>query len=278
MQKLRGILGGSSSIAVTATLSILLLGGVSVARIIALIRPPVASPIAAIASSTPSQKDLSDGTPDLQQALLLLGKTTSTDSSATTSTDHLAMIGPMIKGELFGSYSAIRANGAYTQDDLRTAAEKIAVYLKAAVSYDMFKNGDFKTDPDVSTERVRTYRDNLLTALAPISSIPNAEYEIYGRYVETSDKKYLVRLKDAANSYRAAAKAGASLTVPSDAVNYHREVLNSLRAFSSVLDGLADHADDPFASVALLRTYNEKEQGIHDAYNALRSYFAKKSI
>ncbi len=276
VQKLRAIFGGSSPIAVTAFLSVLVLVCVSTARVVAFLRPPVAleTALAASQTSTPSSDDA-----QWQQEMLLLGLATSTDADMTaTSTDHLSMIGPMIAGQILDTYSQITANGNYTQQDLRTAAEKIAVYMKAAVSYDAFENSDFKTDADVSSTGVRAYRDNLLKALEPISSIPGAEYEIYGRYVETSDPKYLVQLKDAANTYRTAAANAAAIRVPSDAINYHREVLNSLRAFASVLDGLADHADDPFASVALLRTYNEKEQGIHDSYDRMRSYYAKKSL
>ncbi len=275
MQKLRAILGGSSPIAMTALVSVLVLGGVTTARVVATIRPPVSPPVVAAAVVDTTNADESA---DWQQQMLLLGQTTETDASAATSTDHLALIGPMVMGEIFGTYDSIRASGNYTQTDLRAAAEKIGSYMKAAVAYEAFEITDFATDADASSERVRTYRAELQSALEPLASIPGAEYEIYGRYVETSDSKYLEQLRDAANKYRSSAASASLLTVPRDAVNYHRDLLNSLRAFASVLDGLAGHADDPYASIALLRTYNEKEQGIYDSFNRMRSYYAKKEL
>ncbi len=276
MQKLRAIFSDASPIAITALISVLLLTSVTVARTVAYFHPDSAP--ATVVATEQSQEPAPEQTPEWQQQALLLGLTSETDANAATSTDHLSMIGPMIMGELIGSYNAVRANGDYTKDDLRRAAEKIAPYVKAAVSYEAFQNSDFVTTADASTERVRVYRDELQKVLEPLASIPGAEYEIYGRYVETSDEKYLTQLKDAADTYRSVAQNASMIPIPSDAVNYHREVLNSLRAFSSVLDGLADHADDPYASIALLRTYNEKEKEIYDSYNRMRSYYAKKAL
>jgi hypothetical protein len=214
-----------------------------------------------------------------QQSMVLLGMSDSTDLDATTTNDHLSLIGPMIAGEMLGTYARILDSGQdYTKEDLREAAARIADRMKAAVAYDAFENSDFTVDPDSSTERVRVYRDQLQEAFKPLSSIPSAEYVIYGHYVETSDPKYLTQLRDAAAAYRASADAGAQIRVPQDAINYHRELLNSLRAFAAVLDGLVSHGDDPYASVALLRTYNEKEQGIYDSFDRMRSLFARKSL
>ena len=276
MQQLRAIFGGFSPIAITAILSVVLLVTVATARVVIALRPPqLEAPAITRATLVAST---SEETLFSQQQMLLLGQTDSTDTNASSTTDHLSLIGPMIAGEILGSYSVIREKTDYTKDDLRSAAAKIAEHMKAAVAYDVFENGDFKTVSDTSTERVRAYRDELQNALTPLSSISGAEYETYGRYVETSDPKYLVQLKSAAEAYRVSANNAAKITVPRDSINYHRELLNSLRAFSSVLDGLAAHGNDPFASVALLRTYNEKEQEIFDSFNGMRGYYAKKSL
>lgn len=275
VQKLRAIFGGFSPIAVTALLSVIILGSVAIARTVAVLFPPavqIASAEASAATSTPAVS------PDALQELLLLGLATSTDAAAAAGTDHLSMIGPMVVGQILGTYNALRESGAYTTDDLRDAATEIAESMKAAVSYEPFENDDFKTSSDVSAERARSYRDDLQRTLAPLSAIPGAEYEIYGRYVETHDQTYLLQLKDAAHTYRTVANSAAALTIPRDAITEHRDLLNALRAFSSVLDGLTDHADDPYASVALLRTYTEKEQVLYEAFNHMRSYYAKKEL
>jgi hypothetical protein len=274
VQKLRSIFGGFSPIAVTALFSALILGSVIVAETVALLRPQ-ATPVAA--DETPATSTPVVAADDLQQ-LLLLGLATSTDASATSTNDHLSIIGPMVSAEIIGSYEALVESGSYTKEDLRNAGAQIAANMKAAVTYEAFRNTDFKTDPDVSVERVRTYRDDLQRTLAPLSAIPGAEYEIYAQYVQTNDPKYLMELKDAANTYRTVANAAAALTIPRDSIDYHRDLLNSLRAFAPVLDGLVDYSTDQFASLALLRTYNEKEQGIYNAFNRMRSYYGKKGL
>ncbi len=40
---------------------------------------------------------------------------------------------------------------------------------------------------------------------------------------------------------------------------------------------MSKHADDPFASVALLRSYNEAEADILTSFNALTTYYKSKS-
>jgi hypothetical protein len=275
VQKLRAIIGGSSPIAATAFLSVLVLGGVSIARVVAHFNPAVAPIVTAAAQETSVTPEL---TVDQLQEMILLGLTDASDAPSATSTDHLAMIGPMVLGEIYGSYAALRESGDYTKEDLQAAAEQIAVSLKAAVAYDAFESTDFTADRDTSTARVRTYRDELLTALEPVSSVPEAEYVILGRYMETQDATYLAQLKEAARAYRAAAERASIIAVPKDAVELHRDTLNALQAFASVLDGISDHANDPFASIALLRTYAEKEAAIRTAYDHMRSYYVSKAL
>lgn len=237
------------------------------------IEPKVASP------STIGDAPVDDYDSFDQQSMMLLGMTGMSEMDATTTTDHLALIGPMVASEILGTYARIRERGDnYTNEDLQAAGEKIAKHMKAIVAYDAFENDDFTTGDDTTSAGVRVYRDNLVAALKPIDAIGSAEYVIYGHYMETSDPKYLKQLQDASAAYRAATDAASKITVPRDAVNYHRDLLNSLRAFGSVLDGLVTHGEDPFASAALLRTYTEKEQQIADAYNRMRAYYAKKEI
>ncbi len=49
-----------------------------------------------------------------------------------------------------------------------------------------------------------------------------------------------------------------------------------MEEFAATLDQLAAHADDPFASVALLRGYNQAETDMLTSFNSLASYFKSK--
>ena len=108
--------------------------------------------------------------------------------------------------------------------------------------------------------------------------LKNTEYELnmFARYIDTGDVEYLARLERTVENYRAAAENAAQLTVPADAVVHHIRVLNALSEFAATLDGLKDNAGDPFASVALLRTYNTAEQNVYLSFDALARYARNK--
>jgi hypothetical protein len=120
------------------------------------------------------------------------------------------------------------------------------------------------------------YRSDLRIALQPLLENDGSELEIYGKYVETSDPAHLEKLREAAERYRAAAEAAAAMTVPRDAVSYHKDILNAMEQFAATLDAMAKYADDPFASVALLRSYNAAEARMFTTFDALGNYYGQK--
>lgn len=213
-----------------------------------------------------------------QQEMVLLGLATTSDPAASSDTDPIAVIGPSVAAQLLGTYAAIAEKGNYTPDELRSAAEKMAPHIRAAVTYKTFDPGDFTTEDIVTTDTVSRYRETLLTALDPLNHIETAEYEMYGRYIETSDPRYLTQLANAAQTYRKVVDAAASITVPRDAVNYHKSILNALNHFAASLDTLVTYADDPIVSVAVLRTYIEAENEIAASYKSMRAYYTKKGL
>ncbi len=271
--KLRLILSGSSPIARTALISLAALFIVGVSVLVgerSQSTPPVSSAAAAAGPASLSAEE--------QQQLLLLGFLQETDPSAPFSTDPISLIGPNITGQLFGKYASLREGGAYSKDDLRAAGEEIAKNVKAAVTHATYRASDFTIDTDVSPERVKRYQQELLTALDPINRIPSAEYEMYGRYIEDQDPAHLRSLEEAADTYRSAVSAAAKISVPLEAAETHAMTLNALLGFASTIEALAKHADDPFASIALLRTYTEKEGDIRESYTLLKMFYDSKLI
>lgn len=274
MGKLRLILSGSSPIARTALGSFAALIAVGIYSLTdAHIGAPSPQSASVVSSSEPAALSA-----EQQQQLILLGLLEEADPSAQYSTDPIALIGPNITGQLFGRYSALREGGSYSTEDLRAAGEEIAKNVRAAVTHPIYHASDFKTDANTSPERTKQYQQELLAALDPINRIPSAEYEIYGRYIEDRDPAHLLTLTEAADTYRSAVAAAAAISVPLDIVDTHAKTLNALLGFASTIDALAKHADDPFASMALLRTYIEKEGDIQESYTLLKMYYDSKRI
>ena len=190
--------------------------------------------------------------------------------------DGIGNIAENIAGALLGSYVALAETGSYTQKEGEKLADNIAESLRASVSYKVYTSADVKTDADTSYERMLAYRKDLQVALEPLLGNPGYELTIFANYFETKDTTYLEELRASVQNYRNAIENAAQVVVPSDAISYHVEVLNSLSEFSSVVGRLSEHADDAFAVAALLRTYNDSEARLMTAFNSLATYYTSK--
>ncbi len=194
-----------------------------------------------------------------------------------TSTDVVSLIGPAVINQLLETYVGMQEDGSYTAQDAQKAAEDFASALKAPVEYLAYQTSDIRTDPDTSYARMLAYRSDLRESLAPLLDNTRPEYEVFALYVQTKDAAYLTQLDDIAKRYHDAQSATASVIAPRDAVPYHVAILNAMGKFAATLHSMSAHADDPFATVALLRSYNEAETDILASFNALTAYYKSKS-
>lgn len=264
---------------VAAMLSVVILLAVSAWRVTSSMRPATPAATAVVA-----QNDIDDASQESaamqQQEKLLLGQSTTigVDTADTsTSTDPIAMIGPMVTAQLVGQYAGLQDQGTYSSTTAALAASNIAANLRAAISYKTFVLADLKTDPDTSYARMLKYRSDLRVAFEPLLKNSSNELDLFAKYEETSDATYLADLKSAVANYSASIALTAAMTVPRDAVNYHLDVLNSLSEFQATISALSDHGSDALASAALLRTYNKAEADVYYSFNALGSYYSQKT-
>ena len=197
-------------------------------------------------------------------------------SATATSSDPISAIGPAVLYQLEGAYQQMQQAGVYSTTTAAAAAQSLAPYVTANVSYPTFSASDVKTDSDTSYARMLTYRNDLRTSLAPLLKNTEPEYEIFAYYVDTKDASYLAKLKNVAQEYRDAATLTSKVTAPEDAVTYQVGIQNAMEEFAGTLDAMAAHADDPFASVALLRSYDQAESDMMTSFNALTSYYKSK--
>lgn len=196
--------------------------------------------------------------------------------AASEDPDGIAYIADNVAGVLLGSYSTLSNAGSYTPEEGERVAELIASDLLANVSYSSYSSKDIKTDPDTSYERMLEYRNDLRVALEPLLENPGYELGIFANYIESRDANYLKQLRQTALNYRTVVANASSLTVPQDAVPHHVDALNALSEFGVVVERLARHAEDAFASAALLRTYNESEARLFTSFNTLAKYYRSK--
>lgn len=179
-------------------------------------------------------------------------------------------------GELLGTYVALKKTGAYTEEKGADIANRIAEATVAPVSYTAVAKSGIKTDPDISYNRMLLYRSDLQVALAPLLLNTESELGIFNDYVQTRDKHYLQILGEVAGRYHKTVGLLPAVTVPQDALDYHLGITNSLLAFATTLDAMIKNADDPMATLALLRTYNTAEDNVYTSFNSLASYEKRK--
>ena len=214
---------------------------------------------------------------DTANSAQLSAGTDASPGTSATSTDLISYIGPAVMNSLQNSYAQMQAQGTYTEAEGEQLAQDIAPLVRAEVSYQTYSEADIKTEPDTSSTRVLSYRSDLRVALAPLLKNTEPEYEIFAYYAQTKDKMYLTKLASVVQNYRAAIAASAKVTVPEDAVSYQVGILNAMEEFAATLDAMGAHADDPFASVALLRTYDQAEADVLTSFNNLAGYYRTKT-
>lgn len=184
--------------------------------------------------------------------------------------------GESVVDQIIGSYVTLKGQGLYTPELGVEMGKTIASGIRADLSYKQYAASSFNVTQDTSFDRALQYQREIQAALTPVQEKTEPEYVIFATYVETKEPLHLTRLRAAAASYAQAASSTALLTVPADALQAHAMLTNALGRFSAALTALANFADDPVASTALLPSYNEAENDVIEALNALNSYYANK--
>src|SRR3989338_7411957 len=205
-----------------------------------------------------------------------VGEGNAPESASVQDPNDLSRIGTNAFGELIGTYVDLKQSGAYSPSAGERIANNAASSVDGPVAYAQFVKSEIKTDEDTSYKRMLVYRSDMRTAFLPLLENTEPEFAVFAHYVETGDKSSLAKLETISERYQKAALSAENVVVPKDAVKYHTDVVNSLLQFSATLLQMVKYADDPMASLALLRTYNEAELDVFNSFNALAAYQKNK--
>lgn len=192
--------------------------------------------------------------------------------------DGLSNIEGNVARALLDSYEMLNKTGIYTPKDGERIAGDIAASLHANIVYKTYTTADIKTDANVSYDRMLAYRNDLRIALEPLLGNPGYELKLFANYIESRDYTYTKQLIETSKNYQKAVAQTALVTIPKDVVQEHVGILNALSEFGTIVEKMALHADDAFASAALLQTYNTGERNLLTSFNALATYYRSKQI
>jgi hypothetical protein len=150
--------------------------------------------------------------------------------------------------------------------------------VQPQLSYRTYASSDILTVSDTSKDRALSYRADLRTALEPLLANKEFELDIFAKYIDTKDAKYLDALRAASLNYKRALAQTEKVVAPTDAAIYHAAILTAMSEFSAALDALVGNASDPIASAALLRSYLSAQDNMLASFNSIGRYSANKML
>lgn len=197
--------------------------------------------------------------------------------SATSSTkEEIAQLGPNIASQIIMNYAIMNGEGTYTPESAARIGQQMAAAAQIRVAHPVYEAAALATTSDTSAVRVEQYKREIGEAFKPLAAHTRPEFEPLALYVETKDTKYLDELRSIADAYRTSVAQAAPLIVPKDAASIHAATLNAMQAYAAVIEALADNADNPITTTALLVSFNKAEQELRTALDAYGPYYASK--
>jgi len=199
------------------------------------------------------------------------------NSSATSSTkEEVAHLGPNIASQIIMNYAVMQGDGTYTPESAARMGQQMAAAAQIRVEHPIYEASALATTPDISSVRVERYKQDIGEAFKPLAAHTRPEFEPLALYVETKDTAHLDELRMIAGAYRTAATQAAGLVVPADVASIHAATLNAMQAYAAVIEALADNADNPITTAALLVSFNNAENELRAALGAYGPYYASK--
>ena len=112
--------------------------------------------------------------------------------------------------------------------------------------------------------------------MQPMLAFKSSEIELIGRYVSQKDSSALAELDSMATINDTVVAGMLKVVVPNQALDRHLEAINALSYFTATLHTIAKYAQDPVASLTLLRVFNDAEKRMNAAYGNLGVYYSQK--
>lgn len=214
-----------------------------------------------------------NGVPDWQEELFGTS-TPSSSASSTEEADPVENIGGALMQSLVSGYLSLKDYNQYTPERGELLAERLAAQVKAPTVFTPHTESELTLVADTGEAQILRYRADMRAALAPMVDLSaEPEFSLYARYVATNDTTWLDKLSETAARYRAAESAALQVEVPMSAKEVHLRAINALGKYTETLERLVRFANDPIASLALLRTYNEDEREFLLAFDALAKFY-----
>lgn len=216
-----------------------------------------------------------NGVPDWQDTLMgLTPSATSTvlyNATATIpGTEQIPTATGAVTERLIQQYLYLKDTNAYTDERGERLGKSLAENVYVRTPFTPYTMDALKTGDLSRTE----YRNVMRTTLNPLLSLSEPDFVTYARFIDTKDRSLLEALRGRAQTYKEVSADLMRLRVPAEAVSSHVDTANAIAYYGTVLEAMVVHQDDPIASLALLREYNEAEQYLGTSLSLLSRYYS----
>lgn len=271
---------GASPIAITAALSLAVLIAVAGSYLGALVQQPLHT---TTQEREPAQQQQyvaiedrdGNGAPDWQDELARTGFDIATTSvPEEMNDDPVAAMGTRLLSSLFSGFSSLQQLDAYTPAQGDELVNTLAANFKAPGVTILHTSDELSVIEASSQERILQYRADMRLAMAHLVDLgAEPDFSLFARFIQTNDPQWLEELSKVAQKYRLAEQNLLGVAVPVGAADVHLRAVNAIAVYAQTLERLVRFANDPLASMALLRTYNESEREYLLAFDALAKFY-----
>lgn len=241
--------------------------------------PPVSTviptPIAEPSSFFSETDTDGDSVPDWQEALMGTNPNAYDERivGSGTSGDTLPTATDAVGERLIQQYLFLKESQSYTDERGERLGTSLAENIYVPTPFVPYTQAELRTIGGQTKEDVAAYRTSLQDVMEPFLTMQTPEVVLYAQFIDSKDPGALIPVRERALIYKQVAKHMMDMTVPSDAVTIHIETANALAFFGTVLEYLVQYAQDPIASLSLLKTYNDAERYVFTTFSALSTYY-----
>ncbi len=212
-----------------------------------------------------------DGLPDWQEEILGTDRTTQDQNPEAilaafqslhngSSTEDGPSITGSIGARIASQVASLKENGEYTPEKGLAIADAVLNEVSATASFTPYPESSFAPTVPPTADNVRTYSSVMQTALSPLTELPGTDFILFANYLYSGKTDSLDEMRRRATLYSSIARSLILIRAPRDIATDHQRLANGLLYFQSVTTQMTQRADDPLATLALIRAYNEAER------------------
>ncbi|MEK7628515.1 MAG: hypothetical protein AAB421_03800 [Patescibacteria group bacterium] len=198
------------------------------------------------------------------------------DKNASSTEDEPETLTDTIGRRLIEQYVYLKHDGIYTNSQGDRIATDLSRYFRTRTEFTPYTADALTITKNSSADAIEKHRKRMQVALESFLDLGEPEFVLYGRYIEDKNTTALEELAKRAGIYQRVASAVMAVPVPQEMASVHLEVANSLAFFGTVLEVMVLKAEDPIASIALLKTYTEAEHYVHATFAGLNTFYNRK--